>query len=246
MADADTTGAAVAKSDLPTRALTAAVLLALAGTALYFGGWIWGIFVGLIAVGALWEWVRIAQKLSSSQGRLALWVVGGAIYVAIAAAMLIHLRAQDWFGPLLPVLTVIATDTGAYFTGRRFGGPKIAPAISPSKTWSGLFGGMAAAALTLAVLVGLLLYLASGLDSNGPNFAAAFAKPTGLALVVGAAAAVIAQAGDFFESWMKRRAGVKDSGTLLPGHGGLLDRVDGLLAVLFVLGLVAPFMPGRL
>jgi phosphatidate cytidylyltransferase len=222
------------------------VLLAVAGTALYFGGWIWGIFVGAIAAGALWEWVRIAQKLSASQGRLALWAVGGAIYVAIAAAMLIHLRERDWFGPLLPVLTVIATDTGAYFTGRRFGGPKIAPAISPSKTWSGLIGGMAAAALTLAIVVGMLLYFVSAISSDGPAFSAAFTTHTAIALAVGALAAVIAQAGDFFESWMKRRAGVKDSGILLPGHGGLLDRVDGLLAVLFVLGLLAPLMPSAL
>jgi phosphatidate cytidylyltransferase len=241
MAAADTP-----KSDLPTRALTAAVLLAAAGTALYFGGWIWGIFVGLIAIGALWELVRIAQKMSASQGRLALWVVGGAIYVGIAAAVLIHLRSQDWFGPLLPVLTVIATDTGAYFAGRRFGGPKIAPAISPSKTWSGLIGGMMAAALTLALLVGTLLYLVSGLDSNGPKLTAGFGPSTLIALAVGAVAAVIAQAGDFFESWMKRRAGVKDSGILLPGHGGLLDRVDGLLGVLFVMGLVAAIVPGVL
>jgi phosphatidate cytidylyltransferase len=121
-------------------------------------------------------------------------------------------------GPL-PVLillgTVIAIDIWAYFFGRRFGGAKIAPAISPSKTWSGLVGAMLGAAL--------VLYFAHGHDWRW-----AFAGPP---------VAVVAQAGDFFESWMKRRAGVKDSGRLLPGHGGLFDRVDGLLAVLFALGI---------
>ena len=107
--------------------------------------------------------------------------------------------------------------------GRAVGGPKIAPRISPSKTWAGLCGGIAGA---IAVI-----YLAE--------------KQTGavgtvpLIVAFGVAAAIIAQTGDFFESWMKRRAGVKDSGNLIPGHGGLFDRVDGLLAVCFVLGLLS-------
>lgn len=241
MADADTP-----KSDLGTRTVTAVVLLGAAGLALWLGGLAWTLFVILLSASALWEWIRIVQKFGIPQRRLALWTVGGAAYVAIAAATLIHLRSRDWFGPLLPILTVIATDTGAYFAGRRFGGPKIAPAISPSKTWSGLFGGMAAAALVLALMVGALLYVVSGMNPDGPHLFAAFGTPTALALGIGAVAAVIAQAGDFFESWMKRRAGVKDSGTLLPGHGGVLDRVDGLLAVLFVLGLLTPVMSAPL
>ncbi len=117
------------------------------------------------------------------------------------------------------LLAVIATDIGAYFAGRSIGGPKIAPSISPSKTWAGLAGGMAGAALVLML-------------GRGNGMAAE-------AIGGGAMLAIVAQAGDFFESWMKRRAGVKDSGKLIPGHGGLFDRVDGLLAVVFVGGVAA-------
>jgi phosphatidate cytidylyltransferase len=124
---------------------------------------------------------------------------------------------------------VIATDVGAYFSGRTFGGPKIAPAISPSKTWSGLAG---AAVLSALASLGLLLLATGRIFFDEAQVLAQFT-------LAGVAVAVIAQAGDFFESWMKRRAGVKDSGSLIPGHGGLFDRVDGLLAVLFVAGLLS-------
>jgi phosphatidate cytidylyltransferase len=123
------------------------------------------------------------------------------------------------------ILAVILTDIGAYFAGRTFGGPKIAPAISPSKTWSGLAGGMVGAAVALIAVT----YQAEGFVDIGWK------------ILAGMAVAVVAQLGDFFESWMKRRAGVKDSGKLIPGHGGLFDRLDGLLGVMFVLGLVASF-----
>jgi phosphatidate cytidylyltransferase len=128
-------------------------------------------------------------------------------------------------------LMVIATDIGAYFAGRTIGGPKIAPTISPSKTWAGLCGGMAASGVVMALL-------AVELSPEGIEGKVLLAYALGGALV-----AVVAQAGDFFESWMKRRAGVKDSSHLIPGHGGLFDRVDGLLAVSFVLGIL--FIVGR-
>jgi phosphatidate cytidylyltransferase len=130
-------------------------------------------------------------------------------------------RPEGLLAVLQIVSAVIATDVGAYFAGRTLGGPKIAPKISPSKTWAGLIGGMIAAGL---VFVGWAMYVQA---LHPWTFA-----------VNGAVAAIIAQAGDFFESWMKRRAGVKDSGRLIPGHGGLFDRLDGLLAVSFVLGIL--------
>jgi phosphatidate cytidylyltransferase len=134
--------------------------------------------------------------------------------------MLMFLRSE--FFSINAVLTlvaaVIATDVGAYFAGRTLGGPKIAPKISPSKTWAGLAGGMIGASVVLVL-------------GRGNNMVAD-------AIAGGMLLAVTAQAGDFFESWMKRRAGVKDSSHLIPGHGGLFDRVDGLLAVLFVGGLI--------
>ncbi|MEL6486641.1 MAG: phosphatidate cytidylyltransferase, partial [Pseudomonadota bacterium] len=132
---------------------------------------------------------------------------------------------------------VIAVDVGAYFSGRAIGGPKIASALSPSKTWAGLAGGAAAASLVCIAVV------ASGwMPELGEN-----ASVTGLLLAVlaGVLVAVVAQAGDFFESWMKRRAGVKDSSALIPGHGGVFDRVDGFLAVFFLIFCVN-VLPGLL
>ena len=116
-------------------------------------------------------------------------------------------------------LIVIATDTGAYFSGRTIGGPKIAPKISPSKTWAGLIGG---ATLAGAVSAGSFIYN-TGEFVLRPMLLIAFA--------IGVVLAVLAQSGDFFESWLKRKAGVKDSSRLVPGHGGVFDRVDGLLPV---------------
>lgn len=206
------------KSDLPIRAASAVVMVLVAGAALWLGGAVWALFVGLIAAGVLLEWSKLALGLTESLPARLLWHLGGLFYVGLACATLLILRSP-FFGPL-PVLTVIGTviaiDVWAYFTGRQFGGAKIAPAISPSKTWSGLFGGMVGAAI--------VLYF-----THRSDWRWALAGPP---------VAVVAQAGDFFESWMKRRAGVKDSGKLLPGHGGLLDRVDGLIAVLFVIGVI--------
>ncbi len=140
---------------------------------------------------------------------------GGVLYVGAPALALVWLRTgvPDGFALVLWLLLVVwATDIGAYVAGRALGGPKLAPRVSPSKTWSGLVGGMAAAGL-----VGGLVGLALG---------AGLGFPAGL----GVALAAVAQVGDLFESFLKRRASVKDSGHLIPGHGGLLDRVDGLAA----------------
>ena len=128
------------------------------------------------------------------------------------------MRHQPSFGRetiLWIVLCVWATDTGAYFLGSLAGGAKLAPTISPSKTWSGLVGGVCFSAVISS---------ACGLVFN--------AGDTPVLAMAGVAIALIAQAGDLFESAAKRRAGVKDSGRLIPGHGGLLDRVDGLIAAL--------------
>jgi phosphatidate cytidylyltransferase len=139
---------------------------------------------------------------------------GGVLYVGLPATALVWLRNSIPGGlehVLWLLVVVSATDIGAYVAGRSIGGPKLAPRISPGKTWAGLLGGMAGAALC-----GGLLALA---------FGAGFA----LAASVGAGLAVVAQAGDLFESALKRRVGVKDSGRLIPGHGGLLDRIDGVV-----------------
>jgi phosphatidate cytidylyltransferase len=138
----------------------------------------------------------------------------GLVYVGLPVFALLWLRDQPGMEGLLlafwALAIVWATDIGAFFAGRAIGGPKIAPSISPNKTWAGLIGGCVA-----ALLLGWALAHFAGLD-----WRLALASPV---------LAVLAQVGDFFESWMKRRAGVKDSGRLLPGHGGVLDRLDGLV-----------------
>lgn len=216
--------ATVKTSDLGVRTASAIVMLAGTGAALWLGGWFWTIFAGLVAAGVLWEWRRLVQGFASGPAALAAWNVAGILYIGLAAATLMVLRegSDGFFSVLTVAVMVIATDVGAYFAGRTIGGPKIAPKISPSKTWAGLAGGAAG-----AIFVLFLTETQTG----------AVGTPGAIA-GLGLAAAVIAQAGDFFESWMKRRAGVKDSGNLIPGHGGLYDRVDGLLAVAFVIGLV--------
>lgn len=208
--------------DLKARTLSAIVMVAVAGSALWLGGLPWMVFVLLVATGVLWEWSKLSRAIAASWWGRALWLVAGVAYVGFACEMLITLRAEALLLVLMVVASVIFTDIGAYFAGRTFGGPKIAPRISPSKTWSGLGGGIVGASVAAGVLGGWPTPLAT----------------IPQALAMGTCIAIIAQTGDFFESWMKRRAGVKDSGHLIPGHGGLFDRVDGLLAVLFVAGVI--------
>ena len=141
-------------------------------------------------------------------------VAAGTLYVGIPALALVWLRTQAPAGSmhlLWLLLVVWATDIFAYLVGRTLGGPKLAPRISPGKTWSGLCGGVVGAGLTGGVAAMAL----------GAGF--------GLAAMVGALLALVGQGGDLFESALKRQAGVKDSGHLIPGHGGLLDRIDGLV-----------------
>lgn len=214
-------------SDLGTRTLSAIVMVAVAGVALWLGGWVFTAFVVAVGLGVIWEWWGLASKIAKTPLGAALWLAAGVSYVGVAMLMLLQLRSVPMHGPFAAaflIILVIATDVGAYFAGRTIGGPKIAPTISPSKTWAGLFGGMVAVAV-----VAFIAQISEG--STTTIYAILWSL---LASVL----AIIAQAGDFFESWMKRRALVKDSGALIPGHGGLFDRVDGLLAVLFVGGIL--------
>ena len=155
----------------------------------------------------------------------AAWTSLGVAYIAPAFLAFQWLRGQGDDG-LWTVLWLVAlvwgTDIGAYFAGRQFGGPKLLPAVSPKKTWAGLGGGMLAAAG-----VGLVAAELGGELAAGPGWVLALAS---------AALAIVAQLGDLFESSLKRRFGVKDSSALIPGHGGLLDRIDGLISVAPVYG----------
>jgi phosphatidate cytidylyltransferase len=219
------------KSDLGARTASAVAMLVVTGAALWLGGWFWIGFVAVVALGVFWEWRGIVVRFVESAPALGLWNTAGLAYVGTAAATLGFLR-RDASGTevlLVMVLAVIATDIGAYFAGRAIGGPKIAPKISPSKTWAGLGGGMLGASLVVL----LFALFSAGFRGDAHEWLELLPP----CLLAGSLCAVVAQAGDFFESWLKRRAGLKDSGRMLPGHGGLFDRVDGLVAVSVLMGI---------
>jgi phosphatidate cytidylyltransferase len=196
-------------SELAVRTATGLLLIAIALVAAAVGGTLLACFVGAIAALMFYEWTRITRGWGAS------WYAGGFFYALIPALALLWIRERDAHGLELLLWAFIvtwSTDIGAYFAGRRFGKRKLAPSISPGKTVEGLYGGIAAAAM-----IGGAWVLGNGL---------------GLPLLLLAPVfAMAAQAGDLFESSMKRRAGVKDSGAWLPGHGGVLDRLDGLVPV---------------
>jgi phosphatidate cytidylyltransferase len=196
-------------NELLVRTLTGVVLIAIALIAAVVGGNVFAYFVAAIATAMFFEWTRIVKGWGAG------WYILGFIYAVLPAISLLWIRERDAHGLELLVWALLvtwSTDIGAYFAGRRFGRRKLAPSISPGKTVEGLYGGIAA-----ATLVGGAWVLANGL---------------GLPLLILAPIlALAAQGGDLFESSMKRRAGVKDSGAWLPGHGGVLDRLDGLVPV---------------
>lgn len=235
------------KSDLPVRFASAVVMIALSGFALFMGGLTWAVFVAAVGTGVYWEWRNLVRGFVDTRGGRTIWMIGGFLYILIGCVMLLILREIDAMAALLPVALVVAIDVGAYFAGRTIGGPKIAPGISPSKTWAGLAGGaVTASAMLIVISRSFTMWLnqePARADLRGSEFASLTPGDIVAMLLLGTLLAVIAQAGDFFESWMKRRAGVKDSGHLIPGHGGLFDRVDGLMAVLAAIGLLwLPFL----
>jgi phosphatidate cytidylyltransferase len=224
-------------TDLWVRILSACVMLAVALAALVIGGVVLDAFIALVALAAFAELVRLVMRATPSWPLRLVAFVAGAAYFGFAAAILIGA------GKFLLVLVVgIAafTDTGAFFAGRTIGGPKIAPSISPSKTWAGLVGGMVASAAWVFAWVFLI-----DAQALWPRFDVGLnlsLENTAGGIALGAAMAVVAQAGDFLESWLKRRAGVKDSSRLIPGHGGVFDRIDGLVPVVLVAGAIAAWM----
>lgn len=209
-------------STLGQRTASAVIMLAVAGVALWLGGWWFDTLVLLVAAACFAELARLVFMARPDLTWRTFGLLAGAVYIGLAARALMMLEREVIVGILA---LVIATDTGAYASGRAIGGPKIAPKISPSKTWAGLGGGMLAAALVTVAI----FYSNVGARAFGE-----LRVMTAVAFGLGALLAVLAQAGDFLESWLKRRAGVKDSSRLIPGHGGVLDRVDGLLPVAIV------------
>ena len=194
-------------NELAIRTLTGLILIVAALLAAVHGGNLFAVFVAAIATLMFYEWTRLVR------GWGAVWYIGGFFYALLPALSLLWIRERAGIDLLLWAFIVTwSTDIGAFFAGRRFGHRKLAPTISPGKTVEGLYGGIAAAFLlggtwTLAAKLGVAL------------------------LALAPFLAIAAQAGDLFESSMKRRAGVKDSGSWLPGHGGALDRLDGLVPI---------------
>lgn len=246
-------------SGLRQRALSAVVLLGIALAGVFSGPLAFELLVAVAGAVLAWEWTRLVgagrfgrsgvavgaavllcgvlaavgrpgEALATAFAGAVLvyvfarlrgrttpdWIALGPVYIGVPIVCLVWLRGADDSG-LLAILwlfaSVWATDTGAYFAGRLIGGPKLAPRFSPNKTWAGLFGAMASSAL-----VG---WIAGRLVPDGPS--------AGALAACGAVLAVVAQFGDLLESAIKRRFGAKDSSALIPGHGGLFDRVDGLL-----------------
>lgn len=225
------------RSDLGVRTLSSVAMMSVAIGAIWLGGYAFMALIVLVGLGVYWEFAKLAVAFASNVPALIIWLVGGLLYVGLACFTLL-LFSAPFFGmtpTIMLIAGVIGTDVGAYFAGRTLSGPKIAPRISPSKTWSGLLGGMVGAGLMMIAIQAAIYAFRGGNAGDGDVYLTYGWQRLAL---TGAALAVVAQIGDFFESWMKRRAGVKDSGGLIPGHGGLFDRTDGLIAVAFVAGLI--------
>lgn len=213
---------------LRERVISALVLVAAFLTIEIIGGILFTAFVLVVALLMHREWDEMTNTWESK------WKWAGLVYITIPCVSVIWLRSisteaspHAGMGILLyMVFVVVATDIGAFFAGKRFGVTKMAPTISPNKTWMGLAGGVIAAGITgFFCAVTFTPYPTSPFSG----------------LIIGMLLAFVAQSGDLFESWIKRKAGVKDSGEIIPGHGGLLDRVDGMMAAAPVFALFLLF-----
>jgi phosphatidate cytidylyltransferase len=253
--------------NLLTRVAAALVLAPAAIAIAWAGGWVWAGLVTVSAVGMYLEWLMIVgiiqEKRALAAGVVALvaagsglalgqlelalgilaagvvgvtllsperrgWAATGFCYAAAAetASVLVRLDAVAGLAALILVLLIVwVTDIGGYFAGRGLGGPKLWPRVSPKKTWAGAIGGFIASLVVAAGFAGL------GLGRIGPL------------LLLGAVLSVASQLGDLFESAVKRRFDVKDSSQIIPGHGGLLDRLDGYVAAI-VLAMVVGLLRG--
>ena len=221
-------------SELGQRAVSGAVLAGALLAALWLGSWWYAVVLTVAAAIVLREYAGLIWRGWSGNVSRLLWLAFGIVYVGLGVRGLWVARhlEQGFAAALIVFLAVWATDVGAYAAGRLIGGPKIAPKISPSKTWAG-YGG--AVVLTTIVVFTSVAWLI-GTNPWEWGLSICIVGVLSCAVIAG-----VAQAGDFFESWLKRRAGVKDSGALIPGHGGLFDRVDGLIPVAALFPVAAQF-----
>jgi phosphatidate cytidylyltransferase len=207
--------AATARNNLILRVISSAVLAPLAIAAAYVGGTVYAIFWIAASAIVLWEWARLVTGARLRVFALIDWLAGGVAYAGVLLFAPLILRRDPAFGltAILFLFAIVwATDIVAYFAGRAIGGPKLWPAVSPKKTWAGALGG------TLGgIVAGLLTVKLMGLSVT----------PT--LIVVACILSMVAQGGDLLESSIKRHFGAKDASQLIPGHGGLMDRLDGFL-----------------
>ena len=211
--------------DLRLRVISAALLIPMAVLCVWLGGLWFTAMVGMAVIAMGWEWWEMSGE------RPAL-LLPAALYILPAGVALVWLRGNLGAGManvLFVLVLVWGSDIGAYLAGRLIGGPKLAPAISPGKTWSGAAGGLLAVAL-----IGWLAALLGGGDGGGGD--------ARRAVLVALALGVAAQLGDLLESGIKRGFGVKDSGWIIPGHGGVLDRLDAVLVAAPVAALIGIFV----
>lgn len=213
------------------RILSALVLAPLIIAAVLYGSWpFYGLMAAVFVIG-IHEWSRLSVRAGVVNWAL---MLAGVPYIALACLAAVWLRSFETGGVYLlfyVLFAVWACDIGAYAFGRAIGGVKLAPSISPNKTWAGMIGGALSAAI---VLVAYDVWL------DGRVFIANYQWYVHAAL--GVLLAFVGQGGDLLESAMKRRAGVKDSGHLIPGHGGILDRVDALLTTLPLFAVIVMVM----
>ncbi|MET0155865.1 MAG: phosphatidate cytidylyltransferase [Rickettsiales bacterium] len=216
------------RRELLLRIVSALVMAPVAVACVVAGGEIYRALIVALGVGMAFEWRDITRRPAERETGIGanVWTAAGWCYVT--ASMLALLYVRESYGGLYRALflavCVWSTDVGAFFVGRTLGGPKLAPSFSPKKTWSGLIGGAVCSA-GAAWIMSRSLPISLSAD---------------LAVLWGAGLAVTAQIGDIAESWVKRVFGVKDSGRIIPGHGGLLDRMDGLNAAAIPFALLCP------
>lgn len=214
----------IKQAGLKKRVLSSLVLAPAVLALLLVGGYPFMALIGVAAVIAIREFTNLVR--AGKRPLLHLFLV--IPYLGVTFGSFIFLRygfTQGAWLALTLMLCVWASDTGAYATGKTIGGPKMAPRLSPKKTWAGLGGAMLFCGLMLVFLLYAAHFAAPYIDTDIGLPMSAWPYVFGAGLVLGAAG----QAGDLFKSFYKRRVGVKDSGNLIPGHGGLLDRIDALL-----------------
>jgi phosphatidate cytidylyltransferase len=212
--------------DLAIRLASSLVLIPITASLIVMGGWFFGLLLLLGLIPALYEWFKLCENTP----RQYLLMSAGVVYIALTFGSYIFLRfgfEQGAWLSLVVIFCVWASDIGAYFTGKTIGGPKLAPRISPKKTWAGFAGACFFSGLLMIILLGVSPFI----NDFIPTDLGITSNQVWLVFIFGALCGAVGQVGDLSISVLKRRKGSKDAGSLIPGHGGILDRIDSLMLV---------------